>query len=208
MAERFATCHWAQAAAAALVVTAFLLGSVAGRMLIEVGARAKIKRIASITLGLEISLIALVWPVSGALSKYSTVPYFPLSMLAVAMGLQTATLTRVGPLTIHTTFVTGMVNRLAELMTSILFRHRDLQHATSPEQQGEHRRKFRDDVSEAYFVATIWFLYAAGAATGAALAHAWNIKALYVPCFLLLSAIAADQWQPISAEEEREQLEQ
>jgi hypothetical protein len=29
------------------------------------------------------------------------------------MGTQTATLTRIGPLTIHTTFVTGMLNKFA-----------------------------------------------------------------------------------------------
>jgi uncharacterized membrane protein YoaK (UPF0700 family) len=159
-----------------------------------------------VTLAIEAVLIALVWPLSTALSNSAALPFLPLSMLAGAMGLQTATLTRVGPLTIHTTFVTGMVNRLAELIAGILFRHCDLQHAPNSEKQVEHRRRLHDDKHEAYFVATIWFLYAAGAAAGAALDRTWSLRALYVPCLLLVCAMAADQWQPISVEEEREQM--
>jgi hypothetical protein len=44
--------------------------------------------------------------------------FWSLATLAAAMGIQTATLTGIGPLTAHTTFVTGMINKLAALESS------------------------------------------------------------------------------------------
>ena len=42
------------------------------------------------------------------------------------MGFEIATVTRIGALTVHTTFVTGMLNKLAQLISPLLFRSYDL----------------------------------------------------------------------------------
>jgi hypothetical protein len=52
-------------------------------------------------------------------------------MLAAAMGLQTATVTRVGLVTVHTRFVTVMINKLAQLPSQAVFLTYDLENGRS-----------------------------------------------------------------------------
>jgi uncharacterized membrane protein YoaK (UPF0700 family) len=211
MAEQLIKGKWAEAALGAIVVGAFLLASVLGRVVIELGARVGIKRIASIAFSIEALLIAFVWPVQ-SLARSSGSPHTAVSvalvMLAAAMGLQTAALTRVGPLTVHTTFVTGMLNRLAEVVTGMIFRSQDLHRAITNSTREEHRLKLVGELRESSFLCAIWLLYVAGAASGTALAELWNAKALYVPVCVLLAAITVDQYRPLLLDEEREQLQE
>jgi uncharacterized membrane protein YoaK (UPF0700 family) len=94
------------ASLAAVIVTAFFTASVLARGLIEIASRRRFRRVASITLILEAGCLAAVrveqFGVSGR-------PYLSVTALAVAVGIQTSTLTGIGPLTVHTTFITGMV---------------------------------------------------------------------------------------------------
>jgi uncharacterized membrane protein YoaK (UPF0700 family) len=91
LAER----NWIDVAAAVSIMGAFVLGSVLGRAAIEIGSRRHIRRIGSITLAMEAALLsALAVTHFGIASK----PYVNLAMLAAAMGMQTATLTGIGPL--------------------------------------------------------------------------------------------------------------
>jgi uncharacterized membrane protein YoaK (UPF0700 family) len=113
-----ATRSWKDVAAALTVVGAFVVGSIAGRTLLEIGARKRMCRIASITLAIEAALLLVV----ALENSHPTSPYSGLRMLAAAMGIQTATLTGIGPLTVHTTFVTGMVNKFCQLVSHIALR--------------------------------------------------------------------------------------
>jgi uncharacterized membrane protein YoaK (UPF0700 family) len=115
---------WQKAAAAAAVIAAFLAGSILGRAIIEIGVRTSIRSIASAALILEGALIAAVGFSGFAFGALPTLA--ALAMLAAAMGMQTATLTRIGSLTVHTTFVTGMLNKLAQLISQALFLSHDL----------------------------------------------------------------------------------
>jgi uncharacterized membrane protein YoaK (UPF0700 family) len=190
--------HWADALHAGAIVLAFMVGSIIGRSMIEYGARSGFQRIASATLLLEGALIAsvvvgvkregplLVWPV----------------MLASAMGLQTATLTRVGPLTVHTTFVTGMLNKLAQLVSHGLFVSYDrLRGRTTESTPG-------DLFCQASFIFSVWAMYLAGAALGTWLVWIRNIRALLFALAVIALAIAVDQAIPLSNEEEHEELHQ
>jgi uncharacterized membrane protein YoaK (UPF0700 family) len=122
-------------------------------------------------------------------------------MLASAMGLQTATLTRVGSLTVHTTFVTGMLNKLAQLMSHGVFicydrmRGRITEAAPGP--------VFR----QARFIFGIWMMYLAGAAIGRSLVLRWNIRALLLPLAAITVAIMIDQAVPLSIEEEHDEVD-
>lgn len=212
LGEQLMAGNWKAAAVAASVVGTFLLGSIGGRIIIELGARARLRRIASTALGIETAL--LVWVIlwgGEALrhqpSTVSFVTYALLGLLAGAMGLQTATLTKIGPLTIHTTFVTGMLNKLAELVASWIFLDHDVRHIRDSQKQSALKRKRAEAFREAALICAIWISYLLGAVCGTWLVLHWQLKALYIPCLLLALAIAVDQIQPLSLEEEREQAE-
>lgn len=209
IAEQLVRGNWSAAAVAALVVAGFIAGSIAGRVLIEVGSRAAIRRIASITLSLETALLVCVaWWGYQAVEGETVHTALPitcalLSMLAAAMGLQTATLTHVGPLTIHTTFVTGMINKLAELISSWLFLTYDIDRG--PAGIARPRKERATVAREALFIVGIWLSYLAGAVCGTWLGLHWGARALYLPCAILLLAVAVDQLRPLALEEEQEQ---
>jgi len=113
------------------------------------------------------------------------------------MGLQTATLTCVGPLTVHTTFVTGMLNKLAQLLSRALFYHFDSQR--NPSRTTERNQALRG----AGFMFSIWMMYFAGAAIGATLTLAIGLRSLFVASGILAMAVIADQFHPLSLQEEQ-----
>src|SRR6185437_1696245 len=166
--------NWKAAIIGCTVLATFVFGSIVGRVIIEIGSRYSIQRIGSFTLTLVLVLLAAVIPFGRHVlspQPFHTAPLVLLCLLlatlAVAMGLQTATLTRVGALTVHTTFVTGMLNKLAQLISHYIFHTFDLRHGAV----GTHTLELLDQRSrisrEAGFIFSIWLLYLAGAAGGA-----------------------------------------
>ncbi len=205
-----ATHDWRAAAIAAGILAAFVLGSVAGRIVIEMGSRVHVRSIASATLFLELLLLAGVIQIGQARNADGQSAHFVgvlLFMLACAMGLQTATLTRIGPLTIHTTFVTGMLNKLAQLVAHGIYRGYDFLRSRSDQEKLIHRNRGLQEVHNALFIFAIWLLYLTGAISGTLLELRWKLLALYVPVSALLITIAIDQVRPLSVEEERDQSE-
>src|SRR6202044_3318427 len=87
--------------------------------------------------------------------------YFALvALLAFAMGIQTATLTHIGALTIYTTFVTGTLTKLTESFTRVLFwaydlRHKGVSYVVS-------RAFGQQDVQEGAMLASTWTCYLLG----------------------------------------------
>ena len=202
----------ASVASAASIIAAFFLGSIVGRLFIEIGARKRIRSIASLTLAMEGALLVTVAEILSAAIRAAPAgkpalahPYWSLAALAAAMGMQTATLTRIGPLTVHTTFVTGMVNKLAQLVSRICFRTYDLlrRHAGS----ARLRLARKQESQESLFLFVIWLFYVAGAVLGTWSYDSWGVHALFVPAALLLLAIVADQIWPLSIQEEKERYE-
>jgi uncharacterized membrane protein YoaK (UPF0700 family) len=126
--NKLAIRDWSDAVRPGVTIFSFVVGSIVGRSIIEVGARARRRTIATITLLIEAGLLlTLVWirpgfPSSRDLQGMALwMTCLLLALLAAAMGLQTATLTRIGPLTVHTTFVTGMLNKLAQTLSQSIF---------------------------------------------------------------------------------------
>jgi uncharacterized membrane protein YoaK (UPF0700 family) len=196
----------AEAALAAMVLILFVCGSLLGRVLIEIGSRHKIRSIASWTLGIEAALLAIV--ASQILGGFipEPGPRYPkimLALLASAMGLQTATITRVGALTVHTTFVTGMINKLSQLLSQVLFDTYDFAVAGSRSVEGHRTKTLRS----ALFIFSIWCSYITGAIAGTWLYSRWHLHGLYLPVALLCLAICIDQVVPLSVEEEKDQSE-
>ena len=122
-----------------------------------------------------------------------------------AMGLQTATVTRIGPLTIHTTFVTGMLNKLAQLAAQWIFLTHDLRHDGA---KLNELRKERSLVGRrARLISGIWLFYLPGALSGTWASLHWQLRSLYRACVILLFSVLVDQVRPLALEEEREQVE-
>ena len=207
LGEHLVQRDWNAFAITGLVLAAFVVGSLVGRILIEAAARAHFRSIAAITLGCETALLLCGMMLVPARPE---IPFdavaLPLLMLAAAMGFQTATLTRVGPLTVHTTFVTGMLNKLSQLLSHWLFRTYDL-FDKSPERERELLQARRHTARQARFIFSIWLLYVTGAICGTYIALHWHWRAFLVPSCMLLVAVATDVVRPLSIEEEREQSE-
>lgn len=190
------------------VLGGFMLGSIGGRALMEAGARMHVRSVASITIAIEAALVlgfvAVFNTHSGAKSP-ATICLL-LILLAIAMGIQTASLTRIGPLTVHTTFVTGMLNKLAQLISHFLFRSYDLIGAEEHDRQRLREMRKRH-MQEALFFSFIWFTYCLAALAGTLCYLKGNIRVMYLPAVLLGVAIVVDQFHPLSLQEEQDQAD-
>src|SRR5579871_3739806 len=188
--------------AALTIVAAFVAGSVLGRALIEAASRHKYRRVASFTLAIEAILLAVV---GGSHAGLGTSPYVELALLAAAMGIQTATLTGIGPLTVHTTFVTGMVNKAAQLISRVGFRVYDRWRWGAL--NAKARNSQQKDKQMLALLIGVWVLYVAGAAAGTWAFLRWEMRVLLLAIALLGVVLATDQIWPLSIEEEKEQSE-
>jgi uncharacterized membrane protein YoaK (UPF0700 family) len=211
LGNEIAVGNWAEAAKAGSIVAAFLLGSILGRSVIEAGVRRGWRTIASVTLLLEAVLVAtFVW--TSVFMLDSSRPQAAstgvicglLALLAAAMGLQTATLTRIGPLTIHTTFVTGMLNTFAQAISHWHFwaydeRRRGCSVSAIVRRSGENSASH-----VAKLMAGIWFCYMAGAVAGTSMNSRWSTRSLYLPTVLLILVAVVDRFRPLSLEEQRQ----
>jgi uncharacterized membrane protein YoaK (UPF0700 family) len=199
LARHIAAASWGEAGLVGAVLVAFVGGSLVGRTIIEVGARRRFQRIASVTLVVEAALIVTVFA-SARASGHAPAGRL-LVLLAIAMGVQTATLTRIGPLSIHTTFVTGMINKFAQMVSETLFFTYDrLAGRTGCRQK--QRTAFRG----AMFFLSIWLLYCAGALVGGKIDSGIGLNALLIPVGFILAAVVVDQVRPLSLEEEHDQV--
>lgn len=196
---------WDGAAKTGTIIGSFVLASVVGRAIIEAGARRRLRSVASFTLLAEaVLIVAFVWLQPGVSSFHgkSAAALLPLlALLAAAMGLQTATLTKIGPLTIHTTFVTGMLNKFAEAAAEWLFWLHDQVAAKRGWRGSAQNRALRN----AGFMALIWVSYTVGALAGTFLYSQRTVSILYLPVILLVLSAAIDQRWPLSIEEQKEQ---
>lgn len=194
--------QWEDAIAAAVILAAFVLGSLLGRAIIQIGSRKRIRRIASLTLAIEGILLALVAEKPLLLPLP---PYCSVAILGASMGIQTATLTGIGPLTVHTTFITGMVNKIAQLASRILFRAYDFMRSRSA--TAEARRDQKDELEMTAFLLGVWLVYIAGAAAGTWSFASLGLRALFIAVALVAAGLIADQFWPLSVREEIEQSE-
>jgi uncharacterized membrane protein YoaK (UPF0700 family) len=196
---------WDDAMKAGFVIASFIFGSVVGRAVIEVGARRQQQSIASVPLLVEAALISAFICMDLRATREVPLPQLliMLALLALAMGLQTATLTKIGPLTIHTTFVTGMLNKFAEAISEWFFWAYDRVRGAHAWRGITHHRAFRN----ARFMTLIWVSYMCGSIVGTAMYSRWNAWVLAIPVVFLLLSAAIDQRQPLALEEEKEQIE-
>jgi uncharacterized membrane protein YoaK (UPF0700 family) len=181
-------------------VAIYFAGLLCGRTLIEIGARERIRRIASVGFTIEIGLLLACIFVAHVRWLYPGI-----GLLALAMGIQNATLTHFSSLTLNTGFVTGTMVKCAEQFVGYgtwLFDElrkgqaigRTL--ARSPEQPA-----FRIGV----FLAFAWIMYVIGALVGAFGKAIAGGTSLLVPIAGLLIMSGVDLFRPLAIREEQQQ---
>jgi uncharacterized membrane protein YoaK (UPF0700 family) len=203
------THEWNKAIGASTTIISFVTGSVIGRTIIEMGVRNKKRTVTSMALLAEVGLISVFLFLSRPVlrDEASTVVSLRmtctlLGLLGGAMGVQTGTLTRVGPLTVHTTFVTGMLNKLSQAFSQWLFWAHDEWRRNVGWNKILKRSVEHAAVLDAKFMLSIWFAYLFGSASGSWMVFRWNTAALYLPIALLVGSMMVDQVQPLSVAEE------
>ncbi len=192
-------------------VVAYVTALILTRIALEGGARSGFRRIASLTFALEalllLAFLHLATPLhDGHIAQLdSPLHLASVGMLAFAMGMQTATLTHLGPLTVYTTFVTGSLTKFAESVTRVFFSMYDAVSDGTPLSHFVGTLPHNQDAVSGIFLLGIWLSYVVGAALGALTKSRWELRALYLPVGVLVLLIVFDIAHPIAGREEREQ---
>jgi uncharacterized membrane protein YoaK (UPF0700 family) len=195
----------------ACAVGAFFAGMVLTRIAIEIATRTRIKRIASFTLSAEAILLLLFAQATpgmhlGQIANLHSPLYFALvAMLAFAMGVQTVTLTHVGPLTVYTTFVTGTLTKFAESFTEAIFWIYDRVRQSLALSEVARLATKQEDVRHAALLAAAWICYLGGAALGTFVKYRWELRAMYLPAAVLALFVLVDRFRPIAVGEDPHQ---
>lgn len=198
---------WTGFAQSAIVLLSFVGGSVGGRTIIEIGSRRRMRTIATITLLMEALLIltfAWIIPPQAQIASRLEIGVL-LALLACAMGLQTATLTRIGPLTIHTTFVTGMLNQLAKSASQWMFWIHDNWRNQSTAREAVRGSSTHPSFLNVQLMTGIWCCYMIGSVIGTWMQSRWSAGCLYLPASILIFSAMVDQIKPLSLEEEADE---
>jgi uncharacterized membrane protein YoaK (UPF0700 family) len=192
-------------------ICTYVLALILTRITLEVGGRARILRIASFTLTLEAVLLLVFANIApplqaGHVPDQNSPLYFAMvAMLAFAMGVQTGTLTHLGPLTVYTTFVTGTLTKFSESLARTIFWIYDTLKDGQPLFQVLGGLCRQTDALASVFLLATWICYVIGAALGTATKARWELRALYFPVAALACLVLLDVLRPIAAIEIREQ---
>jgi uncharacterized membrane protein YoaK (UPF0700 family) len=178
----------------AVAIAAFVVGVAAGIAIAEECARHAVKRVLASTVGAEIVLlVACTWwgSASSPRDRLHVTSHWQLdglvALAALAMGLQTAALRRVGRQTVRTVYVTGVVTRAAEEAVRYAYWRRD-------RRQGATEAPWRNEptLQRLALLAGIFSTYGAGTIAGGWLAREWHLRALVAPVVVLAIVVAVD----------------
>jgi uncharacterized membrane protein YoaK (UPF0700 family) len=197
---------WPEALIRLWPVLLYASGLLVCRLLLEFGARREIKRIATLTIALEIALLIGV-SLGRAQPSATTAPaVIYIGLLALAMGIQNGTLTHFSFVTVHTGFVTGTLVKMAEEFARYLTwlwdatgggRKRVVQMLRASSGQESFQR--------ATLLLGLWVAYVLGAFSGAIGNSITGIQALAVPIVSLIVVICLDLRWPLAVREEEAQ---
>jgi uncharacterized membrane protein YoaK (UPF0700 family) len=182
---------WADALHNVLALGAFVVGAGAGTIVTR-----GVRRI-SYGLGFEAAVLAAavaVWGLFGAPRGRVPEPpvYWLIALLSAAMGIQSATVRRVGEQRIATTYVTGTLTTLATDTASELFARWSMRvgkaggvhAATGPAPAGPSRTTA--------LLGGLWGVYLLGALVGGFAETHWSMWAVVAPIAVLLGVMASD----------------
>lgn len=178
--------NWATVALTLFTICLFVVSVAAGAVTMELGTR-RGRRPGLALLGVEAALLLTFAVYATAAAHHGVVPkshwgarYGLVACAVVAMAFQTAALQRVSGRTVRTTYVTGMLTKLADGAVAVAFgRHSEgrggylLDHLDMSPPAGTRKR--------VALLAGVWVAYAAGAIAGALLHRAWGPACAVLP---------------------------
>ena len=185
-------------------VLMFIVGLFVAAFIHEIGHRRKFRPVAAVTLGIEALLLAayvyLGTPrLQGAEIKPSPAMFYALlAFSTLAMGIQNATLTRVGALSVRTTHVTGTISKFAEAGSRYLFWLYDRMHAGRSWGFAMKASRKQRDFIHSVLTAISWMAFLAGAFAGAWLRQRIELRSLYLPVAILATISISDVFVPLA----------
>lgn len=200
--------NWAEVLHRGVPIPAFFVGLLAGEMTLEAAKRRKRRHIAARAFAIEAVCLAAFLAV-GLLffGTASPVRGPPTSMfvglvcpIAAAMGVQSASLRKVGALTIFTTFVTGTLTKLGADLSEYLFWLRDRTQGRVRARLGKALRLSprQESFQSIIVLMCLYVSYGLGALAGAVGFRQWGVAIAAVPLGLVLCAVLLDLVRPIS----------
>lgn len=199
--------HWSETFHRGVPIAAFFVGLMPGEVTLESAKRAKRHRIAArafameaICLGAFLTLSMLRFGPTMRVRPSAAMFVLLVSLIAIAMGVQSASLRKIGALTIFTTFVTGTLTKLANDITVYCFWLRDVTRGRTRQRLGAALRLSpRQESFQSMVLLTVLYLaYAAGALVGAEGFYRWGLAMAAAPLGFVLCAMAIDIVRPIS----------
>jgi uncharacterized membrane protein YoaK (UPF0700 family) len=196
---------WWLLARRGFAVPTFLIGMLWSRFAVHVGRMRHWRHTAAILFGSEALLLAafavfgLLLVPGGRVENEASLIYFVLiGLLTLAMGIQNASLSHFGPLSVRTTHVTGNLATLADRMAkfAIWFHESSGRIGLRRTLAGSSAQfSFR----ETLFLAAVWLSYLGGAIVGAALLAYWGLGAVLPGVTALVLVVILDWTEPILA---------
>jgi uncharacterized membrane protein YoaK (UPF0700 family) len=200
----FGTGQWPEIFRRAFPIPMFVLGVFCGALMGEAMRRNKVRRrfmpsfvLETLLLG---SFVGLTFGTDMAGTSSGWRSYSLVAILAIAMGLQNATLRRARGIAVRTTFITGMLVNMAERAAGFLMRAIDTHKAfrrtgvTNPRLLSARRR----EGAQAMRYALLWCGMFAGAVCGGCSEIWWGTAALLLPIAGLIGIIFYDFVRPLS----------
>lgn len=195
-------------------IAMFVAGLILAGIATEACVRRGLNSFSAINLGTEALLIACFIPLAapalhnGEIQAGSFWHFnFLVALLAVAMGIQNQTVTKIGSLSFRTTHVTGILAHLGAAVVEYFFWAYDrLRSKTaSPAafvRESLHRTEFR----RLSLHAGLWVAFAIGAIAAVLSHRRWGVLGLAAPVSLLVVMVLIDLIRPIAASAEAQQM--
>lgn len=198
--------NWPTALLRCWPVVLYICGLLLGRVLLEIGARLRISRIATLVFLLESILLGLsAWVGAVSSMRPHVEIYTAIALLAFAMGTQNAALTRFSTLTLHSGFVTGtLLKANSEMVKALTWIWENARTGTgfAAAIRGVVRQ---DSARLSLFLWITWCSYVIGAAVGTFGVHAAKTNSVMIAVAALLLLMLVDLRQPLAVQDESQQ---
>ncbi|HZU82979.1 MAG TPA: YoaK family protein [Polyangiaceae bacterium] len=186
--------QWADVGRHAWAIGSFLVGLAAGATAATIAYRRSSRASFAGALALEAALLVALMTAGGSMGaggapRESSGSHLALvTLAAVAMGIQSATLRRVGDVRVRTTYITGTLTRLVESAVQLAFLRRDRLRGRGgdPAEEAAVRRNVA-------LLGSIPLCYAVGGGASAWLERAIGMRALALPIAAVVAAIVIDR---------------
>jgi uncharacterized membrane protein YoaK (UPF0700 family) len=196
--------QWGEAFRRGFPVPLFVLGVVCGAGITETAVRRGARSPLAPAFCVEALLLVAFMFFGGGLALGGDAPggpefYALAALLAFAMGLQSATLRRVGHRTIRTTYVTGMLTNFGEQFVACLFwLGAGRRGRRSPSVLKSFRSTSpRESLVRMLLYGGVWVGYVCGAVVAGLAESRWGARSLLLPLGGLLLVVALDLIRPI-----------